>query len=112
MTLKDKLYIGVILGLLLVIVFYKKGDSSSLEQENKKLKDLIVTQYNTIDSLTKAQVEAVIQIDSLKNVRAITKIKYKTIYEEYKTKDSLVNSLSVDSIIQLWTKRYHLSQAQ
>lgn len=108
--LKDKLYIGVIVILSLILVFSKNGNNFSLEQENKKLKDSIAAQYSTIDSLNHAQDDAMIEIDNLKKVRGITKIKYKTLYEEYKTKDSLVNSLSVDSIVGIWTKRYHLYQ--
>ncbi len=114
MILKDKLFIGIIAVLLLVIFFYKGTSNTQfpLIDENNKLKQTVVIQLKTIDSLTAAQIEGIKQIDSLKTARAIIKLKYRTLYEAYKTKDSLVNSLSIDSIIQLWTKRYSLSETK
>ena len=112
MTLKDKIYIGIIAVLLILVLIHKNVKESSFKEKNDKLKDSIALQYKKIDSLTIAQRDELKQIDSLKDVRTKIKIKYKTIYEEYKTKDSLVNSLSIDSILQLWAKRYHLYQAK
>lgn len=51
-------------------------------------------------------------IDSLTNERSKIKIKYQTKYETYVIKDSIANSLSVDSIQRYWTKRYNDNQSQ
>jgi len=113
MKLKDIAFIAIIFILVIKILFFSPNKATkSLQEENKALTDLIALSIKTIDSLNIAQAVETKQIDSLINLRNVIKIKYKTIYEEYTTKDSLVNSLSVDSIVGLWTKRYSYYQTK
>ena len=113
MKLKDIAFITIIVILVTKILFFSPSKAtSSLQEENRALIDSITLSIKTIDSLTIAQSTQTKQIDSLIKLRNVIKIKYKTIYEEYTTKDSLVNSLSVDSIVGLWTKRYSYYQTK
>ncbi len=113
MKLKDIAFITIIVILVTKILFFSAGKATkSLQEENKTLTDLIALSIKTIDSLNVAQAAETKQIDSLIKLHNVIKIKYKTIYEEYQTKDSLVNSLSVDSIVGLWTKRYSYYQTK
>lgn len=113
MKLKDIAFIAIICILVIKILFFSAGKAtSSLQEENRALIDSITLSIKTIDSLTIAQSTQTKQIDSLIKLRNVIKIKYKTIYEEYTTKYSLVNSLSVDSIVGLWTKRYSYYQTK
>ena len=113
MKLKDIAFITIIVILVTKILFFSPSKATkSLQEENKALTDLIALSIKTIDSLNIAQAVETKQIDSLIKLRNVIKIKYKTIYEEYTTKDSLINSLSVDSIVGLWTKRYSYYQTK
>ena len=113
MKLKDIAFVTIIVILVTKILFFSADKATkSLQEENKALTDLIALSIKTIDSLNIAQAVETKQIDSLIDLRNVIKIKYKTIYEEYTTKDSLVNSLSVDSIVGLWTKRYSYYQTK
>ena len=113
MKLKDIAFVTIIVILVTKILFFSTSKATSfLQEENKALTNLIALSVKTIDSLNIAQAAETKQIDSLIKLRAVIKIKYKTIYEEYQTKDSLVNSLSVDSIIGIWTKRYSYYQTK
>jgi len=111
MKLKDIAFIAIICILVIKILFFSPSKTTvSIQEENKALKDSVALSTKTIDSLTNAQIIQIKQIDSLIGLRNVAKVKYKTIYEQYKTKDSLVNSLSVDSIGGIWTKRYSYYQ--
>ena len=113
MKLKDIAFVTIIVILVTKILFFSADKATkSLQEENKALTDLIALSIKTIDSLNIAQAVETKQIDSLIDLRNVIKIKYKTIYEEYTTKDSLINSLSVDSIVGLWTKRYSYYQTK
>jgi len=114
MKLKDIAFIAIICILVIKILFFSAGKqtTSSLQEENRALIDSITLSIKTIDSLTIAQSTQTKQIDSLIKLRNVIKTKYKTIYEQYQIKDSLVNSLSVDSIVGLWTKRYSYYQTK
>ena len=113
MKLKDIAFVTIIVILVTKILFFSADKATkSLQEENKALTDLIALSIKTIDSLNIAQAVETKQIDSLIKLRNVIKIKYKTIYEEYTTKDSLINSLSVDSIVGLWTKRYSYYQTK
>ena len=113
MKLKDIAFIAIICILVIKILFFSAGkQTTSLQEENKALIDSITLSIKTIDSLTLAQSTQTKQIDSLIKLRNVIKTKYKTIYEQYQIKDSLVNSLSVDSIVGLWTKRYSYYQTK
>ena len=99
MKLKDIAFIAIICILVIKILFFSAGkETSSLQKENKALKELVDLSIKAIDSLNVAQLAETKQIDSLIKLRNVIKTKYKTIYEQYQTKDSLVNSLSVDSL--------------
>lgn len=113
MKLKDIAFVTIIVILVIKILFFSQTkETKSFQEKNKVLTDLIALSIKTIDSFNIAQSTQTKQIDSLIKLRNVIKIKYKTIYEEYTTKDSLVNSLSVDSIVGLWTKRYSYYQTK
>lgn len=50
--------------------------------------------------------------DSIQKLRNKIKIKYEKEYEIYLVKDSIANSLSVDSIQKYWAERYHNRKEQ
>lgn len=107
MKLKDILYISIIAFLALRLLFvspssikYVPANKDSLESYKGQvaaLEVLLAINNNERDSISK-----------LKNK---IKIKYEKEYRYYLIKDSVVNSLSVDSIQCYWTKRY-VSSAQ
>jgi hypothetical protein len=105
MKLKDALYIAIIAFLAIKLLFvspsstkYVPASRDSLESYKSQvaaLEVLLAINNNERDSISK-----------LKNK---IKIKYEKEYRYYLIKDSVVNSLSVDSIQRYWTKRYFSS---
>ena len=113
MSIKDFLFTAIIVILVVKILLnpHKLPDDNLLK-ENNKLKDSIFFYQQEVTAFTWLQKANSAQIDSLTKLHNGLKVKYKTIYDTFKVKDSFANSLDVDSIIEFWTKRYNNSKAQ
>jgi hypothetical protein len=101
MKTKDFAYLLIIS--FLVIKLLVSGNKTDIPKPNY---DSLNAYKREIELLQKAYELNRKQIDSLTEERNKIKIKYKTKYEIYIIKDSLVNSLSVDSIQRYWSERY------
>lgn len=104
MKLKDFLYIGIIVVLVIKILVTINPPPPALPSDN--LKDSLKAYKVMNDSLERLLKKNELERDSLQNERQKIKVKYEIKYEKYRIKDSLANSLSVDSIQKFWTKRY------
>lgn len=104
MKLKDFLYIGIIVVLVIKILVTINPPLSALPSDN--LKDSLKAYKVMNDSLERLLKKNELERDSLQNERQKIKVKYEIKYEKYRIKDSLANSLSVDSIEKYWAKRY------
>ena len=103
MKLKDFLYLGIITFLVIKLLVgspektkYLPANKDSLDSYKSKvaaLEGLLLVSNNERDSIQK--------------LRNKIKIKYETDYQIYLIKDSLVSSLSIDSIQRYWAERYH-----
>ena len=103
MKLKDFLYLGIIAFLVIKLLIgspektkYLPANKDSLDSYKSKvaaLEGLLLVSNNERDSIQK--------------LRNKIKIKYETDYQIYLIKDSLVSSMSIDSIQRYWAERYH-----
>ena len=103
MKLKDFLYLGIITFLVIKLLVgspektkYLPANKDSLDSYKSKvaaLEGLLLVSNNERDSIQK--------------LRNKIKIKYETDYQIYIIKDSLVSSMSIDSIQRYWAERYH-----
>lgn len=101
MKAKDFAYLLIIS--FLAIKLLVSGNKTDIPKPNN---DSLNAYKKEIELLQRAYELNRKQIDSLTEERNKIKIKYKTKYEIYIIKDSLVNSLSVDSIQRYWSERY------
>lgn len=90
-------------------LYLSKKDFKDVLLENKSLKDSISLKEKEIKNIEAAFEANKIIIDSLLKERSKLHIEYRTNYEKYRIKDSLVSSYTVDSIQQFWAKRYNTS---
>lgn len=104
MKTKDFAYLLIIA--FLVIKVLVSGNKTDIPKPNY---DSLNAYKKEIELLQKAYELNQKKIDSLTEERNKIKIKYKTKYEIYLIKDSMANSLSVDSIQSYWSKRYNHS---
>lgn len=93
----------LIISFLAIKLLLVSGNKTDIPKPNY---DSLNAYKKEIELLQKAYELNRKQIDSLTEERNKIKIKYKTKYEIYIIKDSLVNSLSVDSIQRYWSERY------
>lgn len=112
MKIKDILYCGIIV-LLIVIYFFKpinKGKISKLEEDNISLQKRIKNQEDTIKLISAQQIPLEKSIDSLKQVHKSNQIKYVTNTKEFKIRDSIINTYSVTELERFFTDRYKQGQ--
>lgn len=102
MKLKDFLYLGII-AFLLIKVLIGSPESVKYIPANKDSLDSYKSQVIALEKLLAINNN---ERDSIQKLKNKIKIKYETNYEIYLIKDSMVNSLSVDSIQRYWAKRY------
>ena len=103
MKLKDFIYIGVIALLVIKILITTKPVEKLPKND---LQDSLKSYRIKIENLETLLKVNQSERDSLSKERNKIKTKYKIKYENYRIKDSIANSLSVDSIQKFWTKRY------
>jgi hypothetical protein len=103
MKLKDFLYLGVIAFLVIKLLV---GPSEYIKYlpANKDSLDSYKSQVASLEKLLSVSNN---ERDSIQKLRNKIKIKYETDYQIYLIKDSLVSSLSIDSIQRYWAERYH-----
>ena len=105
MTIKDKLYIGLIALLILIYIFkpVNSGKIQKLQEDNIALKKDIASKQDSINKLTAKQVPLEINIDSLVNLYKKNQIFYVENIKELKIKDSIVNTYSVTELEQFFS---------
>ena len=114
LTLKDYIFIGIILVLTLLLIFHKSGNIQ------------VDTRQRTIDSLTNqiSQRDIIIKqfdkdiialVDSaskLKTEVKINDVKIKNIYHEYTIKIKSVDDYDVDQLERFFSERYDTDSTQ
>lgn len=103
MKLKDFLYLGII-AFLLIKVLIGSPESVKYIPANKDSLDSYKSQVIALEKLLAINNN---ERDSIQKLRNKIKIKYETDYQIYLIKDSLVSSMSIDSIQRYWAERYH-----
>ena len=102
MKLKDFLYLGIIAFLLIKVLIGSPEKTKYLPAN----KDSLDSYKSKVASLEKLLSVSNNERDSIQKLRNKIKIKYETDYQIYLIKDSLVSSLSIDSIQRYWAERY------
>lgn len=108
MKIKDLLYIGIII-ILIIIYFFKPINSrklESLEKERTELIQKISVQKDSILKISGEQVKIENEVDSMKSSFKENQIRYVTNTKEFKIKDSIINSYSIDQLQSFFTDRY------
>jgi hypothetical protein len=108
MKLKDFLYL-IVIAFLLIKVMIGSPEKTKYLPANK---DSLNSYKRQIAELQKLLLVSNNERDSIQKLRNKIKIKYEKEYEIYLVKDSIANSLSVDSIQKYWAERYHNSKEQ
>jgi hypothetical protein len=108
MKLKDFLYLGII-AFLVIKVLVGSPEKTKYLPANK---DSLNAYKSQIAELQKLLLVSNNERDSIQKLRNKIKIKYEKEYEIYLVKDSIANSLSVDSIQKYWAERYHNRKEQ
>ena len=103
MKLKDFLYLAII-AFLLIKVLIGSPEKIKYLPANKDSLDSYKSQVLALEKLLSISNN---KRDTIQKLRNKIKIKYEKEYETYYIKDSMVNSLSVDSIQKYWAKRYN-----
>jgi hypothetical protein len=102
MKIKDFLYLGII-AFLVIKVLVGSPEKTKYIPANKDSLDSYKSKVAALEVLLQVSNN---ERDSIQKLRNKIKIKYETEYEIYLIKDSLVNSLSIDSIQRYWAERY------
>jgi hypothetical protein len=102
MKLKDFLYLGII-AFLVIKVLVGSPEKTKYIPANKDSLDSYKSKVAALEALLQVSNN---ERDSIQKLRNKIKIKYETEYEIYLIKDSLANSLSIDSIQRYWAERY------
>ena len=102
MKLKDFLYLGII-AFLLIKVLIGSPESVKYLPANKDSLDSYKSQVIALEKLLAINNN---ERDSIQKLKNKIEIEYEKDYRYYIIKDSMVNSLSVDSIKRYWAKRY------
>jgi hypothetical protein len=102
MKIKDFLYLGII-AFLVIKVLVGSPEKTKYIPANKDSLDSYKSKVAALEVLLQVSNN---ERDSIQKLRNKIKIKYETEYEIYLIKDSLVNSLSIDSIQRYWSERY------
>lgn len=108
MKLKDFLYL-IVIAFLLIKVMIGSPEKTKYLPANK---DSLNSYKRQIAELQKLLLVSNNERDSIQKLRNKIKIKYEKEYEIYLVKDSIANSLSVDSIQKYWAERYHNRKEQ
>ena len=103
MKLKDFLYLGII-AFLLIKVLIGSPEKTKYLPANKDSLDSYKSKVAALEGLLLVSNN---ERDSIQKLRNKIKIKYETDYQIYLIKDSLVSSMSIDSIQRYWAERYH-----
>lgn len=106
--LKDFLYIGVIAFLVLIYILKPKPSDKlqKLEYQRDSLSAIIKADYDSISSLNQTLKASDSVKAKLETTYQLNKPKYVTIQKELYVKDSIVNTLSISGMEQLFIERY------